>query len=102
MSSFWLMLLLKIAMTAGIVVAASLIVERSGPFIGSMVAALPTAGGAALIILAMDHSPDFIAQSRAGAATLIAGESWRGFSCLVRLRGAVAVDRLDAADGAAA
>ena len=67
MSTFWLMLLLKIAMTAGIVVAASLIVERSGPFIGSMVAALPTAGGAALIILAMDHPPDFIAQSAVGS-----------------------------------
>lgn len=67
MNAFWLMLLLKIAMTAGIVVAASLIVERSGPFIGSMVAALPTAGGAALIILAMDHPPDFIAQSAIGS-----------------------------------
>jgi uncharacterized membrane protein (GlpM family) len=64
---FWLMLLLKIVMTAGIVVAASLIVERSGPFVGSMVAALPTAGGAALIILAMDHSPEFIAQSAIGS-----------------------------------
>lgn len=67
MSAFWLILLAKIAMTAGIVVAASLIVERSGPFVGSMVAALPTAGGAALIILAMDHSPDFIAQSAIGS-----------------------------------
>ena len=67
MSAFWLMLLLKIAMTAGIVVAASLIVERSGPFVGSMIAALPTAGGAALIILAMDHPPDFIAQSAIGS-----------------------------------
>jgi uncharacterized membrane protein (GlpM family) len=64
---FWLILLLKIAMTAGIVVAASLIVERSGPFVGSMVAALPTAGGAALIILAMEHPPDFIAQSAIGS-----------------------------------
>ena len=67
MSAFLPMLLLKIAMTASIVVAASLIVERSGPFIGSMIAALPTAGGAALIILAMDHPPDFIAQSAIGS-----------------------------------
>ena len=67
MSAFALLLLLKIAMTAGIVVAASLIVERSGPFVGSMVAALPTAGGAALIILAMEHPPDFIAQSAIGS-----------------------------------
>jgi len=47
---------------SGIVVAASLIVERSGPFIGSMIAALPTAGGAAFIILAMEHPPAFVAQ----------------------------------------
>lgn len=67
MTSIALLLLLKIAMTAGIVVAASLIVERSGPFVGSMIASLPTAGGAALIILAMDHPPGFIAQSAIGS-----------------------------------
>ena len=48
---FWFGLVLKIAMTASITVAASVVVERSGPFIGSLIAALPTAGGAALIIL---------------------------------------------------
>jgi hypothetical protein len=67
MEMFWPTLLLKIAMTAGIVVAASLIVERSGPFIGSMIAALPTAGGAAFIILAMEHPPAFVAQSAVGS-----------------------------------
>jgi hypothetical protein len=36
-------LLLKIAMTVTIVVAASVVVERSGPSIGSLIAALPTA-----------------------------------------------------------
>jgi uncharacterized membrane protein (GlpM family) len=60
-------LLLKIAMTAGIVVAASVVVERSGPFIGSLIAALPTAGGAAMIILAVEHTPQFIAQSAVGS-----------------------------------
>src|SRR6187551_1196994 len=53
-------------MTVSIVVAASIIVERSGPFIGAMIASLPTAGGAAMIILAMEHTPDFIAQSAIG------------------------------------
>ena len=33
---FWYGLALKIAMTASIVVAASIIVERSGPFVGSL------------------------------------------------------------------
>jgi uncharacterized membrane protein (GlpM family) len=60
-------LLLKIAMTAGIVVAASIVVERSGPFIGALIASLPTAGGAAMIILAWEHPPGFIAQSAVGS-----------------------------------
>ena len=53
MTAFLAPLLFKILMTASIVVAASVVVERSGPFIGSLIASLPTAGGAALIILAM-------------------------------------------------
>lgn len=60
-------LLLKIVMTVGIVVAASIVVERSGPFVGSLIASLPTAGGAALIILAMEHPPDFVAASAVGS-----------------------------------
>jgi uncharacterized membrane protein (GlpM family) len=60
-------LLLKIVMTAGIVVAASVVVERSGPFIGALIASLPTAGGAALIILAWEHPPQFIADSVVGS-----------------------------------
>lgn len=67
MMLFWFGLLLKIAMTASIVVAASLVVERSGPFIGALIAALPTAGGAAMIILAIEHPPDFIAASAVGS-----------------------------------
>jgi uncharacterized membrane protein (GlpM family) len=66
-SLFWYGLGLKIAMTASIVVAASIVVERSGPFIGSLIAALPTAGGAAMIILALEHPPEFIAASAVGS-----------------------------------
>src|SRR5690349_22153291 len=65
--ALWYGLALKIAVTAGIVVAASVVVERSGPFLGSLIAALPTAGGAAMIILALEHPPDFIATSAAGS-----------------------------------
>ena len=65
--TFLVGLLLKITMTASIVVTASLVVERSGPFIGSLIASLPTAGGAAMIILAWEHSPAFIAQSAVGS-----------------------------------
>jgi hypothetical protein len=70
---FWYGLALKIAMTASIVVAASVVVERSGPFIGAMIAALPTAGGAAMIILAFEHPAQFIADSTVGG--LIANAS---------------------------
>ncbi len=71
MLMFTLGLLLKIAMTASIVVAASLVVERSGPFIGSLIASLPTAGGAAMIILAFQHGSFFIAESAIGS--MVAG-----------------------------
>jgi uncharacterized membrane protein (GlpM family) len=65
-------LLLKIAMTALIVVAASVVVERTGAFVGALVASLPTAGGAALIILAFEHPPSFIASSAIGSMVSMA------------------------------
>jgi uncharacterized membrane protein (GlpM family) len=64
---FWYGLALKMALTAGIVVAASVAVERSGPFIGALIATLPTAAGAVYIILAIEHSSDFIAASAIGS-----------------------------------
>jgi uncharacterized membrane protein (GlpM family) len=63
---FWYGLALKMAMTAMIVVVASVVVERSGPFIGALIAALPTAAGAVYIILAIEHLPAFIAASAVG------------------------------------
>jgi uncharacterized membrane protein (GlpM family) len=65
---FWYGLALKMAMTASIVVVASVAVERSGPFFGALIAALPTAAGATYIILALEHPPDFIAASAVGSA----------------------------------
>jgi uncharacterized membrane protein (GlpM family) len=63
---FWYELAFKMALTAAIVVTASMAVERSGPFIGALIATLPTAAGAAYIILAMEHPPAFIAASAIG------------------------------------
>ena len=51
---FWYGLVLKMAVTAAIVVAASVAVEGSGPFIGALIATLPTAAGAAYIIMAIE------------------------------------------------
>jgi uncharacterized membrane protein (GlpM family) len=65
-------LALKMALTAFIVVIVSVTVERSGPFVGALIAALPTAAGAAYIILAFEHPPDFIATSAVGSAAAVA------------------------------
>jgi uncharacterized membrane protein (GlpM family) len=68
--SFWLELAFKMAMTAAVVVVISVVVERSGPFIGALIAALPTAAGAAYVILAIEHPPAFIAGSAVGSMAI--------------------------------
>jgi uncharacterized membrane protein (GlpM family) len=64
---FWYGLAFKMAMTALVVVVTSVAVERSGAFIGALVASLPTAAGAAYVILAVEHPPSFIAASAIGS-----------------------------------
>ncbi len=73
--AFWLELVFKMAMTATVVVVISIVVERSGPFIGAMIAALPTAAGAAYVILAIEHPPGFIAASAIGSMAIGAAVS---------------------------
>jgi len=68
--AFWLELVFKMVMTAAVVVFISLVVERSGPFIGALIAALPTAGGAAYVILAIEHPAAFIAGSAVGSMAI--------------------------------
>jgi uncharacterized membrane protein (GlpM family) len=68
--TFWLELVFKMAMTAAVVVFISIVVERSGPFIGAMIAALPTAAGAAYVILAIEHPPAFISDSAVGSMAI--------------------------------
>lgn len=62
-ATFFFMLAVKMAGTAAVVVAASLIAERVGVLIGAMVATLPVASGPAYILLAVDHDASFIADS---------------------------------------
>ena len=64
---FWIGLVLKMAMTAAVVVGTSIVVERSGSFLGALIASLPTAAGAAYIILAVEHPRSFIAASAVGS-----------------------------------
>lgn len=63
MTSLWIALAVRALFTAGIVVAASIAVERSGPFIGAMIATLPLSAGPAYLFLALDHDAAFLAES---------------------------------------
>jgi hypothetical protein len=56
-------LIVKMAVTAGFVVAATVTAERAGPVVGGLVATLPIGAGPVYVFLAMDHDPHFIAQS---------------------------------------
>jgi uncharacterized membrane protein (GlpM family) len=67
---FWLSFVLKMVLTATVVVITSVAVERSGPFVGALIGALPTAAGAAYTILAFEHPPSFIAASAIGSVAI--------------------------------
>jgi len=86
---FWLLFAAKLALAAGIVVIASLLVERSGPLLGAMIATLPISVGPAYVFLAMEHDAGFIASS--ALATLSANTATAAFltvySTLARSRG---------------
>lgn len=60
--AFLLSLVLRMAVTAAFVIAASIITERAGPVVGSLVASLPVSAGPSYIFLAIDHDAAFIAQ----------------------------------------
>lgn len=61
--SFALALAIKIAITAGFVVAAAAIAERAGPLLGALVATLPVSAGPAYVFVSLDHGADFVAAS---------------------------------------
>jgi hypothetical protein len=60
---FALLLIVKMAVTAAFVVAATVTAERAGPLVGGLVATLPLGAGPAYVFLALDHGTAFIAQS---------------------------------------
>ncbi|HKS84475.1 MAG TPA: hypothetical protein VJR71_03265 [Pseudolabrys sp.] len=60
---FALTLVLKMAITAGFVLTATIAAERAGPLIGGLVATLPIGAGPVYVFLALDHDAHFIAQS---------------------------------------
>jgi hypothetical protein len=61
--SFWLSLLMKMSASALIVVTASLVVERMGPLVGSLLATLPLSAGPNFVYLAIEHGAAFLAET---------------------------------------
>jgi hypothetical protein len=84
-----LALLAKMIAAASLVVTASVIAERSGPFIAAMIATLPLSAGPALVFLALEHDDTFIANTALGA---LSGNAVNGVFCLLY---AMLAQRLD-------
>src|SRR5450756_2871474 len=61
--AFALTLIVKMAITAGFVLAATVTAERAGPLVGGLVATLPIGAGPVYVFLSLDHDVQFIAQS---------------------------------------
>ncbi len=61
--TFALTLAVKMAITAGFVLAATITAERAGPLVGGLVATLPIGAGPVYVFLALDHDAHFIAES---------------------------------------
>lgn len=59
----WLAPVLKLVLTACIVVTASVIVERSGPLIGALVVTLPVTVWPAYLFLSLEHNASYLADS---------------------------------------
>lgn len=64
---FALTLIVKMLITAGFVLVATMTAERAGPLVGGLVATLPISAGPVYIFLALDHDAHFIAQSALGS-----------------------------------
>ena len=67
---FLLTLIIKMAITAGFVVAATVTAERVGPLLAGLVATLPIGAGPVYVFLALDHDAHFIGQSALGSLVI--------------------------------
>src|SRR5204863_8951341 len=81
--TFLLTLGLRMAITAGFVVSASVITERSGPALGALVATLPISAGPSYVFLALDHDAAFIAQGALASLPINAATIFLGLSYVV-------------------
>ena len=88
------------AVTAGFVITAALMAERSGAAIGALVATFPVSAGPSYVFLALDHDPAFIAAS---AMASLRSMRRRSFSLiyvvLAQRRGALSAGRRPSLSG---
>ncbi|OFZ86377.1 MAG: hypothetical protein A2V78_05785 [Betaproteobacteria bacterium RBG_16_64_18] len=89
---FWLSLALKLALTAGIVVSASVVVERAGPLIGALVVTLPVTVWPAYVFLSLDHDAAYVAASAQSglAVNAVSAVFMLGYVVLAQRRGLLA------------
>lgn len=81
--AFILMLALRMAVAAAVVVTASFITERSGPVIGALIATLPISAGPAYVFLALDHDAAFIAEGALASLPINAATIFLGLTYVV-------------------
>lgn len=60
---FLFTLIIKMAVAAGFVITATVVAERAGAFIGSLIVTLPISTGPAYVFLALDHDAEFVARA---------------------------------------
>ncbi len=89
---FWLELAIRMAVTAGFLVAATAVAERAGPFVGGLVATLPISAGPVYLFLALDHDASFIAASAMAslAANAVTGQFALVYILVAQVRGPLA------------
>jgi hypothetical protein len=60
---FLFTLAVKMVIAAGFVIAATVLAERAGPFIGALIVTLPISTGPAYVFIALDHEAEFVARA---------------------------------------
>jgi hypothetical protein len=64
---FIVTLIIRMAVTAAFLLAATVTAERAGPLVGGLVATLPISAGPIYIFLAIDHGAHFVGESALGS-----------------------------------
>jgi uncharacterized membrane protein (GlpM family) len=77
---FALTLIIKMTVTAGFVLVATVTAERAGPLVAGLVATLPVGAGPVYVFLALDHDAHFIAASATNSLAINAANMFFALS----------------------